>query len=389
MSPRSRKIGSATIVLVGVSPLRDRPEVLVFLDIDGVLNSTTWAGARPVRGFIPPRSAIEAFQEERIDPATVARLRVVVERTGASIVVMSSWRNRMAITEFARLLELHGWVTPPVLGVTPDLPGASRGEEVRAWLEAGDCRANYICLDDDADFLPDQPHIQTDPDIGLTDDDVRRCIARLANPHGRQNRMISQTNDCSPPFSRAERSVAAQDAVVQSNLGVVEITLDDHPSDEFWIKPGEPVGSAARIPDKAVDDRSSGRIDEHLGWRRPTTQFTGICRCGHRLEDHHNGGWLSAEYLATMPQGTRPLFGDECEYYGCAEEGGLGPDLRVHCLRYVDQADPDPPDPALPGSRGTFTRTARAWAWARFGWKAMQVKLLRRDPRIVWRRERW
>jgi hypothetical protein len=90
-----------------------------------------------------------------------------------------------------------------------------------------------------------------------------------------------------------------------------------------------------------------------------------------------------------MPQGTRPLFGDECEYYGCNEEGGLGPDLRTHCLRYVDRGDPDPPDPALPGSRGTFTRTARAWAWARLGWKAMQVKLLRRDPRIVWRRERW
>ena len=190
-------------------------------------------------------------------------------------------------------------------------------------------------------------------------------------------------------IERAERFVAAQDAVVQSNIGVVEITLDDHPSDEFWIKPGEPADSAAGIPGEAVDDRSSGRIAEHLGWRKPTTQFTGTCRCGHRLEAHHNGGWLSAAYLATMPQGTRPLFGDECEYYGFNEEGGLGPDLRVHCLRYVDRGDPDPPDPALPGSRGTFTRTARAWAWARLGWKAMQVKLLRRDPRIVWRRERW
>lgn len=190
-------------------------------------------------------------------------------------------------------------------------------------------------------------------------------------------------------IEHAERFVAAQDAVVRPNIGVVEITLDDHPVDKFWIKPGEPADAATGIPGEAVDERTIGRIAEHTGRNQPRTQLTGICRCGHRLEDHHNGGWLSAEYLATMPQGTRPLFGDECEYYGCNEEGGLGPDLRVHCLRYVDRADPNPPDPALPGSRGTFTRTARARAWAGFGWKAMQVKLLRRDPRIVWRRERW
>ena len=59
--------------------------------------------------------------------------------------------------------------------------------------------------------------------------------------------------------------------------------------------------------------------------------------------------WLSAEHLATMPPGTRPYFGEECEYYGCNEEGGLGPDLRVHCLRYVDRADPSPPRPVEAG----------------------------------------
>lgn len=155
--------------------------MIVFLDIDGVLNSTAWAGQRPLRGFIPPSTAAEAFEDKWIDPATVARLRTVIERTGASIVVMSSWRHQMTVAEFVRLLELHGWITPPVIGVTPDLPGSPRGMEVETWLAGNGVHVRYVCVDDDADFMPHQAHVQTDPDVGLTDEDVRRCVNALTN----------------------------------------------------------------------------------------------------------------------------------------------------------------------------------------------------------------
>jgi hypothetical protein len=36
-----------------------------------------------------------------------------------------------------------------------------------------------VCLDDDADFLPDQPLVQTRPELGLTDDDVIRALTLL------------------------------------------------------------------------------------------------------------------------------------------------------------------------------------------------------------------
>jgi hypothetical protein len=58
-------------------------------------------------------------------------------------------------------------------------------------------------------------------------------------------------------------------------------------------------------------------------------------------------------------------------------------------LRYVDRADPSPPDPSRPGSGGTFTLRARARAWLRVGWQAVQVRVFRRDPHEVLRRERW
>lgn len=154
---------------------------IVFLDIDGVLNSTQWAGRRPARGLVPPSTADEAFAGEWIDPAAVSRLREIVDRTNASIVLMSSWRNRMDVMEFRRLLSLHGWGAAPVIGATPTIRGASRGDEVNAWLQDVGGPVHHICIDDDSDFLPHQTLIQTNPDVGITDDDVTRCVKALAD----------------------------------------------------------------------------------------------------------------------------------------------------------------------------------------------------------------
>lgn len=114
-----------------------------------------------------------------------------------------------------------------------------------------------------------------------------------------------------------------------------------------------------------------------------TAKLTSICRCGHALEVHHSPRHLDPEELATEPPGTPPYSARECEFYGCNETGGLGPDLRLHCSRYVDRADPSEPEE----ERGTFTRRARARAWCRFFWQAIQVRVLGRDERDVWRRE--
>ncbi len=119
-------------------------------------------------------------------------------------------------------------------------------------------------------------------------------------------------------------------------------------------------------------------------YRKDLPTLTGVCRCGHPLHEHHNPLTLSAERLATLPPGTGKYVAGECEHYGCNEEGGLGPDLRRHCSGYVDQADPNPPPAA-----GTFTRAARMRAWLRLLWMGFQWRILRRDAKLVFRRERW
>lgn len=126
------------------SPSEQREKVspghIIFLDIDGVLNSE--------ESMIRNRSVA-------LVPMAVARLRDVVERTGAHIVVTSSWRHGNDWRERIRdAFEAAGWPTPPLLDRTPKLSGG-RGEEIAAWLREHPAK-DYFIIDDDVDFLPDQ-----------------------------------------------------------------------------------------------------------------------------------------------------------------------------------------------------------------------------------------
>lgn len=150
---------------------------LLFLDVDGVLNSTRWVEANPApRALLPPLLAEHAFEEKRLDPACVELVRKVVEQAGADIIFMSSWRHRMHYVEFAKLLNLHGWANAPVLGATPALIGP-RGLKVEAWRERNKPRhPKYVCLDDGYDFLAHQPLVRTNPDYGMQHSDVVDCL---------------------------------------------------------------------------------------------------------------------------------------------------------------------------------------------------------------------
>ena len=55
---------------------------VIFLDIDGVLNSEEYYESFPDGEFIPP-----------IDPVCVERLKRIVDRTGAKLILSSSWRG--------------------------------------------------------------------------------------------------------------------------------------------------------------------------------------------------------------------------------------------------------------------------------------------------------
>ena len=148
---------------------------LLFLDIDGVLNSSRFfAEVKPN----PP------FGLQAIDPQAVERLNRIFDATLANVVVSSSWRLYMDPLILTWTLQQAG-VKGRIVGFTPS-EHTSRGKEIDAWLTEyaqspteGAIDA-FVILDDDGDI---EPHlnrfVRTDWNEGLTDEHVARAIALL------------------------------------------------------------------------------------------------------------------------------------------------------------------------------------------------------------------
>lgn len=150
---------------------------LVFLDIDGVLDTYK--------------------SHYMLDPVLMDRLGNILGRTGAWIVISSSWRcgNVPETIEFMtdydnpRVGSNPFPFTDRIVGITPilysiidddiDRP-ATRGEEISAYLEAHPCD-NYVILDDCDEILGDlRPHlVLVNDEIGLTDNDVEKAVSIL------------------------------------------------------------------------------------------------------------------------------------------------------------------------------------------------------------------
>ena len=151
---------------------------LIFLDLDGCLNSDSWYDGFLSRGEPIPRPPI--------DRAAVARLERIVQATGAHIVLSTSWRGDPRLP----LWLLHHGCSAAVVGRTPRLPGAgervnaTRGIEIASWLRrrarCGVAIRGFCILDDGDDFGALAPWlVQTTPAAGLQDEHVGRAIALL------------------------------------------------------------------------------------------------------------------------------------------------------------------------------------------------------------------
>ena len=163
---------------------------ILFLDIDGVLNTERQHDRCVNLGADQVDNFGYAF-----DPEAVANLKRIVEHTGADIVISSSWKmwGLDAMQRMWARRELPG----KVIGITPntesdemllsidldlmDIP-AIKGSEIKEWLLTnGNQDTHYAILDDLPDMLPEQEShfVQTDPRIGITQDDATVVISIL------------------------------------------------------------------------------------------------------------------------------------------------------------------------------------------------------------------
>ena len=115
---------------------------IIFLDIDGVLNTST--------------NGDDAFGDI-YNNSFVENLKILVDKTGAKIVCSSSWRHMVRKIFEGRQYDLEIYDITPDFSLyeeTRNQPNI-RGREIAYWLE-GKKIEKYVILDDRNDFLPTQ-----------------------------------------------------------------------------------------------------------------------------------------------------------------------------------------------------------------------------------------
>lgn len=122
---------------------------VIFLDIDGVLNTT--ATPRPNK------------DSRVIEQTLLARLKKLQQDTGATVVLSSTWRHDREGLASAKRFGI------PFMDVLPDMRPRPRSEEIVAWLQAHPNVQRFAVIDDDDDCLDALPLFQPSAAVGLTD----------------------------------------------------------------------------------------------------------------------------------------------------------------------------------------------------------------------------
>lgn len=139
----------------------------IFLDVDGVLNCATTE--ERVRDLL--------FVEDR----KVQLLKELVDETGATIILSSTWRFGFENPNlYPELLELENKLAQFGLfikGSTPVDARGHRGKEIDEWLKAhADEVESFVILDDDGDTEPWVSHlVKTSWAKGLQPNHIREA----------------------------------------------------------------------------------------------------------------------------------------------------------------------------------------------------------------------
>jgi hypothetical protein len=122
---------------------------VIFLDIDGVLNCRKTPNPRKLP-YIVDRKLLKRFMR-------------LLERTGAKVVLSSTWRY-----DPAGLFSAKYWGLP-FIDVIPDMPKRPRRTEILAWLKGRPRVKRFVVIDDEDDELDELPLFQPSPTTGLTE----------------------------------------------------------------------------------------------------------------------------------------------------------------------------------------------------------------------------
>jgi hypothetical protein len=158
---------------------------VIFLDIDGVLNCDRTPNPRKFPYIV--------------DKRLLARLKKLLRRTRAKVVLSSSWR-----LDPVGVLAAKYWGVP-FIDTLPDLPEKTRRDEVLSWLAAHPEVTRYAILDDEDDGLDNLPLFQPSSKTGITGQTVKgvdRYLRGASNKTIRANLLVRAGQNIHSLFKR-------------------------------------------------------------------------------------------------------------------------------------------------------------------------------------------
>lgn len=154
---------------------------VIFLDIDGVLNSS---GTFIYESGLRRKNRKDKFPyklSEHMNDVLCSNFNEILKRyPHVKIVISSSWRNLRTMDFIKARLEYHGVDSSRIIGKTPYYPGLPRGLEIEDWLKEYPFVTKFVIIDDNSDMANLKEHlVQTKTEDGLVLSKAQEVIEKL------------------------------------------------------------------------------------------------------------------------------------------------------------------------------------------------------------------
>lgn len=150
---------------------------IIFLDVDGVLNSID----NLIKICNKTNNRYFGF-DYPFDEECLKNLKLIVTETNAKIVITSTWRRHEEGKNILLSVLNKYDLEKDIIGYTPFL-NKSRGEEILQFLSTLEFKPNFIILDDDSDMGILLPYlVKTNIRTGLTYEKTIEAINKLNTP---------------------------------------------------------------------------------------------------------------------------------------------------------------------------------------------------------------